>query len=245
MYIAKLLPGMARAAGIANFALAGQQGLGGSTVLQHWQLPDAKAKAKPALRAGTVDALTLSPNLLMPDPGIEHYTRLGLEKNPRLRVYVQESWLPRDGERDAKQFRKEQRDQTTLAAMRVRHEAWLKPLEAQVRALNQAVECEAVFIVPTCDAVYALRERVAAGQVPGITSQAELFRDALGHPTEPVAVLNAYCHFAAIFRRDPAGLPVPVSLRSRPHAEELNRLLQQLAWAAVTAHPMSGVKGKQ
>lgn len=245
MYIAKLLPGMARAAGIANFALAGQQGRGGSTVLQHWQLPDEKAKAKAALRAGTVDALTLSPNLLMPDPGIGNYTRLGLEKNPRLRVYVQESWIPRDGTKDAKQFRKEQRDQTPLAAMRTAHMAWLRPLEAQVRALNQSVGREAVFIVPACDAVYALRERVAAGKVPGIKSQVELFRDALGHPTEPIAVLNAYCHFAAIFGRDPAGLPVPASLQARPHAEELNRLLQQLAWDAVTAHPMSGVKAKQ
>jgi hypothetical protein len=126
--------------------------------------------------------------------------------------------------------------------MRASHAAWQHQVEAQARALNESAGHATVFIVPVCDAVFALRERVAAGNVPGIAHQTELFRDALGHPTEAIAVLNAYCHFAAIFRRSPVGLPVPAALQEHAQAGELNRLLQQLAWDAVCAHPMSGVK---
>jgi hypothetical protein len=53
--------------------------------------------------------------------------------------------------------------------------------------------------------------------------------------------LAAYCHFAVIYRRNPAGLPVPPRLAAQPETEKLNRLLQQLAWEAVTQHPMSGL----
>lgn len=81
IYTAKLLPPMAEAAGIAHVN-AGQQMIGGSRVIQHWDLPEEKNRAKAALRESKVDVLTLSPNALMPDPGINHFTKLGLEKNP-------------------------------------------------------------------------------------------------------------------------------------------------------------------
>jgi hypothetical protein len=40
------------------------------------------------------------------------------------------------------------------------------------------------------------------------------------------------------------GLPVPAALQGVPQSEELNTLLQQLAWDAVTHYPMSGVKAE-
>ena len=71
--------------------------------------------------------------------------------------------------------------------------------------------------------------------------QADLFRDPLGHPQPALALLVTYCQFAAIYQRSPIGLPVPSLLKDSPQATELNHLLQQLAWDAVTAYPMSGV----
>ena len=38
------------------------------------------------------------------------------------------------------------------------------------------------------------------------------------------------------------GLPTPKTLGSGKIADELNHLLQELAWDAVTKHPLSGVK---
>lgn len=246
IFTAKLLPEIAQAAGVKHIA-AGQQMIGGSRVIQHWNLPDEQNKAKAALRAGEVDVLTLSPHMLLPDDGIDNFVKLGLEKNPKLRVLVQASWPARDGVVDNK-FRNEDRDASTIESLRkmhVGHGEWLRKLEAQVRALNQSAGREAVFIVPASEAIFALRERLVEGKAPGLKKQSELFRDPLGHPNAQLAQLVAYCHFATIYKRSPVGLPVPAALKSLPQAVELNRLLQELAWDAVVNYPMSGVKGTE
>jgi hypothetical protein len=57
--------------------------------------------------------------------------------------------------------------------------------------------------------------------------------------------LVAYCNYAVIYRRTPVGLPVPAALKAAKlgdQEEKLNRLLQDLAWEAVTAHPLSGLR---
>ena len=244
IFTAKLLPSLAHAAGF-SYASAGQQMIGGSRVIQHWNLPDEKNAAKAALREGKVDVLTLSPHLLLPDEGIDDFTKLGLEKNPDLRVFVQASWPPRDGG-NVPGFNNEKRNEATVDSLgKVREsfaKSWLEPLEAQVRALNASVGRDAVHIIPVGAAVFALREHIAKGTAPGLTKQTDLFRDDLGHPREPLAALVTYCHFAAISGRSPVGLPVPVELQKLPHAEELNTLLEQLAWDAVSTYPLSGVK---
>jgi hypothetical protein len=244
IFTSKLLPPVAQAAGFP-YSAAGQQMLGGSRVLQHWNLPDDRNVAKAALREGRVDVLTLSPHRLLPDEGIDNFTRLGLEKNPNLRVIVQASWPGFDGVWTG-QFRNEQRDAATLGSLAEMRKGfrdlWLNAMEAQVRALNQSVGREAVHILPVFDAVFALRERIAKGTAPGLTKQTDLFRDDIGHPREALAALVTYCHFAAISGRSPVGLPVPAELQRLPHAVELNTLLEQLAWDAVTSYPLSGVK---
>ena len=96
-------------------------------------------------------------------------------------------------------------------------------------------------MVPCGEAVLALRAKVIQGAAPGIKTQNELFTDVLGHPGPQIRVLCAYCHFATIYRRSPVGLPVPAQLTQAPEAEKLNRLLQEIAWQAVSEHPLSGV----
>ena len=243
IYTAGMLPAVSKSAGAA-YLNAGQQMIGGSQVIQHWNLPDEKNQAKKALREGIVDVLTLSPHLLLPDAGIDNFTKLGLDTNPNLRVLVQASWVPKDGKLG--EFTNAMRDMVTaeeLHQMRDSHHGgWLKSLEAQVNALNASVGRQAVFIVPVSAAVFALRERIAEAKAPGLTKQSEMFRDDHGHPANPMALLVTYCHFAAIHQRSPVGLPVPASLKDNAQAHELNLLLQQIAWEAVSSYPMSGVK---
>lgn len=243
IYTATLLPPLAEAAGI-GYRDAGTQMIGGSRTLQHWNVPDDRNLAKQTLREGTADVLLLSPHLLLPDEGIDHFTKLGLERNPNLRVLVQASWPARDGNLGA--FKNELRDTATVADLKAMSEGyennWLKPLEKQVDALNASVGRSAVRIVPVSRAVFALRERVAQGTAPGIAKQSQLFRDDLGHPQPPLAALVTYCHFAAVYGRSPVGLPVPAMLKSLPDAGAMNRLLQELAWQAVVSHPLSGVR---
>jgi hypothetical protein len=75
--------------------------------------------------------------------------------------------------------------------------------------------------------------------------QEDLFTDALGHGKPPLMALVGYCNYAVIYRRSPVGLPVPAILKQSKlgdQGEKLNRLLQDLAWDAVTHHPLSGVR---
>ena len=243
IFTAALLPPMAKDAEVA-YVNAGQQMIGGSKTLQHWELPDDKNKAKAALREGKVDVLTLSPHKMIPDVGIDNFTKLGLEKNPKIRVLIQASWPARDGVEG--EFKNAMRDNATVESVREmskrHHSDWISKLEKQVRDLNTSVGSETAYIVPVCDAVSALREKIAEGTAPGLKKQTDLFRDDLGHPQAPLAMLVTYCHFCAIYHRSPVGLPVPSALSSLPEANSMNLLLQQIAWDAVSKYPMSGVK---
>jgi hypothetical protein len=104
-----------------------------------------------------------------------------------------------------------------------------------------------VLIVPVGQAANALREKIVSGAAPGLKAQWDLFRDCWGHPQPPLQVLAAYCHFAVIYRRSPVGLPLPPELAKVGSLNErgkLNRLLQELAWDAVTHHELSGFKAE-
>lgn len=81
----------ANAYGIKGHTVLGIQSLGVSRTSQHWELPDAQNQAKQALKAGNVDAFVMSP-IGMPDEGITNFVKLGLEKNPNMKFYIQVSW---------------------------------------------------------------------------------------------------------------------------------------------------------
>lgn len=244
--IAKLLEQITANSPVKHIA-AGQQMIGGSTVTQHWNLPDEKNKAKAALKSGKVDVLTLSPHLLLPDEAIDKFTDLLLEHNPNGRVTVQASWVPRDGVLFG-DFSNAKRDTTDLAALRKTSEPYLEKIRAQVKAINEREDAKfhrpVAFVVPVGEAVLRLREKVAKGEVPGVAKQSDLFRDDLGHGKEAIYLLNAYCHYATIYGRSPVGLAVPEALKPAfgENAAKVNTILQEIAWKAVTDEPMSGVK---
>jgi len=256
--------GLAGIPGHRQFVLSG---LGGSRVIDHWNAPDGtdelKAalaagtaphgkptppareanRIKPVLAAGSVDVLTLSP-IYLPDEGIEHFVRLGLEHKPDLRILVQEFWLPFD-DRHLWENRgagvEIDRDRKTIAELRAAHEPYFREMDAHVGALNRKFGRQAVFVVPVGQAVLALRERIIRGDAPGLARQTDLFTDKLGHSHDHITVLAAYCHFAVIYRRSPVGLPASAAIARLPEGEKLSRLLQEIAWEAVTQHPLSGV----
>jgi hypothetical protein len=241
-----LLAELAEKAGITGHEKAGLSSIGGSQVIQHWNVPDEKNVIKPALIESKADVLTLSP-IYLPDEGIENFAKLGLEHNTALRITVQEFWLPFDEQALwASRARGEKpvvdRDAKTIAQLREEHASYFKAMDDHVRALNAKFGKTAVFVVPAGQAVLALREKVIKGEAPGIAKQSELFSDPVGHPRDQIKALATYCHFAVIYGRSPVGLPVPAAIAKLPEAEKLNRLLQELAWDAVTQHPLSGVK---
>jgi hypothetical protein len=246
VFIDAQLADVARAARLEGHKRAGSQFLGGSRTLQHWDLADDKNKAKKALETGEVDVLTLSP-IQQPDEGVDHFVKLALKHNPNARVTVQASWGAWDG--DNTEFPKAAKEKVdrnkTPEELRKIHAAYFKSVDDQVAALNKELGRQAVFVVPVGQAVVALRSRIHAGKAAGLKSQADLFGDAIGHGTAPLQALATYCHYAVIYRRSPVGLPMPDVLKKAKNAawdEDLSRLLQEIAWEAVTSHPLSGVK---
>jgi hypothetical protein len=246
-----ILNELAAAGGFPDQKFIGTDYIGGSKSLQHWLVPDAVNKAKIALQTGTVDVLILTP-VYLPDDGIEKFTEFGLKYNPNLRVTVQEFWLPYD------QYNPHFYDPpkvpppgvvdhnaATVEGLKEQHKKYFDEMDALVTSLNQKFGKQVIFVVPAGQAVIALREKIIAGQAPGLKSQNDLFGDKLGHPRPPLQALIAYCHYAVIYRKSPVGLPAPkvlVQMKLSPDDQSaLNLLLQQLAWDAVTQHPLSGV----
>jgi hypothetical protein len=239
MFVPPRLGQMVKTAEIKEYKLAGTQSLGGSRVQQHWDLADEKNQAKKILESGGVDVFTMAPNVKMPDEGIDRFAELGLKHNPKIRLLVQESWVPGDY-LDKRVKDNAQRDETDLAKLRADQEKWRGQMEAQAKVINEKAGRNAVCIVPAGDAVVKLRELMAAGKAPGLTKQSELFTDTIGHGKPPIQVLVAYCNYACITGHSPVGLKV----EEKGVSDELNKLLQQIAWDTVTAYPMSGVKAK-
>ena len=243
VWMPPLVAEMAKAAGIQGHEQLAISSIGGSKVIQHWELPLGKNKAKPILEAGKADLFTMAPTFL-PDPGIENFTKLGLEHNPKIRFTLQQNWVPYEDPQlwlSRDRPKSIDRDGLTLAQLRAKHDPYFKLIEDHVKELNQRIPSAKIAIVPSGEAVLALRDKVIKGEAPGIRTQNELFTDALGHPGPQIRVLSAYCHFAVIYRHCPVGLPVNGQLAKLPEAEKLNRLLQEIAWKVVTEHPMSGV----
>jgi hypothetical protein len=243
VWMPPLVAEMAKAAGIQGHEQLAISSIGGSKVIQHWDLPAAKNKARPILESGKADLFTMSPTFL-PDAGIENFVKLGLEHNPKIRFTLQQNWVPYEDPAiwlSRERPKQVDRDGKTVAQLRAMHEPYFQMIEGHVKELNARIPSARIAIVPSGEAVLALRAKVIAGEAPGVRTQSELFTDVLGHPGPQIRVLSAYCHFAVIYRRTPVGLPVNSQLSKLPEAEKLNRLLQEISWKAVTEHPLSGV----
>jgi hypothetical protein len=245
-FVPAVLAEMAKSTGIKDHVQVGLSAIGGSRVIQHWDVEDSKNKAKEALKAGKVDVLTLSP-IHLPDDGIEKFVKLALEHNPDVRILVQENWLPFDiyDPTFTKRPAKVDHNAATVEGLRTLHEPYYKSIDDHVLELNKKFGKTAVFVVPVGQAVSALRAKIIAGEAPGLKVQEDLFSDAIGHAKPPLMALAGYCYFAEIYRENPVGLRVPPFLAKTktPEIEKLNRLLQELAWNAVVKHPLTGVKG--
>ena len=239
-----LLTGLAKNASITGHQQVALSSIGGSRTIQHWDAEGEKQKIKPALIEGNIDVLTLSP-IFLPDKGIENFVKLGLEHNPNLRITVQEFWVPYDDPSLWTTRGKDviiDRDTKTMAQLQAAHDPYFESMDTLVGELNSKYGKTAVFVVPVGQAVLALRNLVIQGEAPGIAKQSDLFTDPIGHPKNHIKALATYCHFAVIYGRSPVGLPMPASIAKLPQAEELNALLQNLAWDAAKQHPLSGVK---
>ena len=247
VWVPGIVADLCKKAEIPDHAQLGISSIGGSRVIQHWDIAPEKNTAKEALKTGKVDVLTLSP-IFLPDAGIENFTTLALEHNKDIRVVVQPIWLRWDiYEPTTKRPAKVDHNAITGEELRKRHAEHFQKMDEHIRELNQKHGKTVLYVAPAPQAVIALREKIIAGEAPGLKAQEDLFTDELGHGTPPLMALVSYCDYAVIYRRSPVGLPVPAILKDAKlgdQEEKLNRLLQELAWEAALQHPLSGVRAE-
>jgi hypothetical protein len=244
-YVPTPLGEMAEAAGIKDHKLLGLQKLGGSKTIQHWNLGEDQNKAKQALKKGEVDVFVMSP-IQFPDEGIDNFIKLGLDNNPKMRFIVQISWAAWDA--DNQTFpkggtAKVDRDKTAEELKKI-HEINIKAAEAQCDEINKKAGKKILCLVPSAQACITLRTKIRDKEVPGLTSQGELFRDAISHPAPPLEAFNTYLHYAVIYGQSPVGLPMPTLLKNAKKEawnDKMNRALEEIAWDTVTNYSYSGV----
>jgi len=254
------LAALAAERGKVGHEMLAVQMLGGSTPMQHWKQgdgDDAKNIAKAALAKGGVDVFTMSGNQIMPEPGVDLFGDYVLQTNPKARILLQNSWsswdgtgsTPAVGGKGNDAFKAEDHDRATVADL----DKWIAALDApngylirmraQLTGINQRAGHDMAYVVPAATAVYTLRKEILAGRVPGVARQSDIFRDGIGHPKPPLANLVTYVWYAMIYRESPVDLQALVD-KTDATAPAREKLLQQIAWNAVVAEPMSGVKGK-
>jgi len=245
-FVTAPLRDVAQAAGLKDHVTVYTQSIGGSRTMQHWMVPEEKNNAKKVLKAGGCDVLTLSPTI-QPDEAIDNFVALGLEHNPDIRVFVQESWMPYD---DWTVYRAGPRPKTvdrnakSLDELKKGHADYVKLQSEQIEAINKKHGKPVAFTAPVGTAVLLLRKKIADNACPCIKNQNDLFTDAIGHVKPPVMALEAYVYFAIIYKRSPVGLAAPRLLQgfAGEDGAKLNTLLQEIAWQAATECPLSGVK---
>lgn len=104
-----------------------------------------------------------------------------------------------------------------------------------------------IRVIPAGQVLAAVVRAVEArGGIDGLAGRADLFRDHI-HLSDLGAYLVALTHYAVLYRQSPVGLPHALSRADGTPAAapgpDAARLMQELAWATVTAHPRSGVAG--
>jgi len=117
---------------------------------------------------------------------------------------------------------------------------------AIVDALNKKYP-DKVHVLPVGDGMVELVHRVLKRELPGVNrvyvpksarrKAAGFYRDAI-HPTKLVAQLEGYIYFACIYRRKPSEVSGGTALRDA----KLDKILREVAWQVVTAHPHTGLK---
>ena len=247
VFIEQPLAMLAKEAGHADHVNLGADFIGGSYPIQHWKRPDDKNLVKQALNTGNVDVLTLALNRDVPDPGVEKFAELAVAKNPGVRLMLQVSWMPWDG-KDKDSFKtSEDHDRATVETLKALENGgneYLAKLRDQVRSIDKRLGKNFVYVVPVGTALFKARNMIIAGQLPGISKQSDLFTDGMGHPKQPLKNLAAFVWFAAVYRQSPIGLESLDNPKDE-NSKKMNRVLQEIAWEAVTAEPLSGVMARK
>jgi hypothetical protein len=248
---------LARAAGFADHSHASQLGWGAS-LNQHrtGDVPGfAEENAHPAYRpaaqalaSGDYDAVVLTEMVELRDAiryhgsaaALTHWARAARAGNPRVRVYLYETWHRLD-DPDGWLTRID----TDLAQL------W----EGSLARLAMAqADTGTIHIIPAGQALAAVVRAMEGGLVPGLSHRKDLFARMPDGTVDPIhlndrgAYVVALAHFAALYHRSPEGLQHRLRRADGTMADALPDqavgVIQSLVWQTVRGYAPAGVAGR-
>ncbi|MCX7005498.1 MAG: hypothetical protein NTV22_19830 [bacterium] len=230
---------MAEGKGDAN--IWGRQMIPGAPLDYLWNYPDSGFQQPPygyptnALPYYPWDCLSLQPfdrTLASDTNSISNFITLSLPRNSNMQVYVYSRW-PRQSS-----FMPDYDTtwQTNLSGFnecrlffedvcRATRELWVTNITKPVR------------IVPCGDALYALNQKMKAGQVPGFTNIVQVYADGI-HFNDTGAYVVACTYFATMYKESPIGLNASIY---GINDTALARIIETTVWDVVRLHPYAGV----
>ncbi|MCF8483678.1 MAG: hypothetical protein K9G71_00605 [Rhodobacteraceae bacterium] len=168
---------------------------------------------------------------------IAAYAALARGANPDVRVFVYETWHSRTSGPGTVI----EGDDGAGLPWRDRLTADLSQWESVVRDGARLSDTQ-VSLIPGGQAMALLSESVAEGKVPGVTSMDTFFSDDI-HLSAKGTYYMALVHLAAITGKSPEGLPAQLTRRWKSREavvpDDLARVLQRLAWQAVSTYTPS------
>lgn len=108
-----------------------------------------------------------------------------------------------------------------------------------------------VFIIPTSDAITEAAKRFNKGELPGVEGihrlaggkEHSIWRDGTGHLGPGFDRLEGYVFYATLYGKSPELITQPIEFTDAPGypSNALDKVFREIAWKAVTGHPLSGV----
>jgi hypothetical protein len=92
-------------------------------------------------------------------------------------------------------------------------------------------------MVPCGDVLYALNQKMKAGEIAGYTNVVQVYQDGI-HFNDVGAYIVGCTYYATLFKENPFGLPY--ELYGVTNAA-LAAAIETTTWAVVSTHPLSGV----
>lgn len=240
---------------VRPFVLATHKFNGGTG--PNWVDQALETDKKQVLVNGDFDVIYLGfVQLAQPVESLDRLAELALKHKRDCRIYLQHAWASGGGNwAPGNKKRTWPREDDDLGAIQAEWDKRRKKLEDKVDEINKRHGKQAMFIVPLADAVMEMRKLVAAGKLPGVTKQSQLFADddqakrLDDHAGNQIVVLAMYCAHAAIYRKSPEGLKLssPDGFFGGPRADKVpvddaqHAILQKLAWVTVSNYPYAGV----
>ncbi len=102
----------------------------------------------------------------------------------------------------------------------------------------------AVYVIPVGEVLYELDGRLRAGQVPGLTGIADLYRDDTHLALDTGRFVAGLTVFSTLYAQDPSGIVKPeqyYGASDLPFTAELYAAVYGAVWTVVSTHPATGV----